>query len=75
MLSWDLDLPVSSANIHLRSPMSFHHESQVSGTPFHQPGRMPVKFHNFWTIEAPEGFSVLSRITPGCALSHSPDRP
>jgi hypothetical protein len=59
MLSWDLDLPVSSANIHLRSPMSFHHESQVSGTPFHQPGRMPVKFHNFWTIEAPEGFSVL----------------
>jgi hypothetical protein len=59
MLSWDLDLPVSSANTHTRSPMSFHPEGQVAGTPFHEAGRIAVKFHNFWTIEAPDGYSIL----------------
>jgi hypothetical protein len=58
-LSWDMDLPVSSANAYTRSPLSLHHESQIAGTPFHEAGRMAVKFHNYWTIEAPEGYSIL----------------
>lgn len=58
-LSWDFEPPVSSASNYTRSPLSFHHESQLTGTPFHEPGRMAVKFHNFWTIEAPEDYSIL----------------
>ncbi len=47
--------PVTS----VRSPISFHDPSQVEGSPFFAPDRFIIKFTNFWTIEAPKGYSVL----------------
>ncbi len=29
------------------------------GSPLFEPDRFLIKFHNLWTIEAPEGYSVL----------------
>jgi hypothetical protein len=57
--SWDFDLPVNSVNNFWRSPISFHDASQVAGTPYHADDRLLIKFNNFWTIEAPEGYSLL----------------
>jgi hypothetical protein len=57
--SWDLDLPFNSINNFMRSPISFHDASQVTGTPFHQDDRFVIKFNNFWTVEAPPGYSLL----------------
>ena len=57
--SWDLDLPLNSVNNFTRSPISFHDASQVSGTPFQQDDRFLIKFNNFWTVEAPPGYSLL----------------
>jgi hypothetical protein len=57
--SWDFDLPVNSANNFMRSPVAFHDGSQVAGTPYHQDDRFAIKFNNFWTIEAPAGYSLL----------------
>jgi hypothetical protein len=31
----------------------------VSGTPLFEADRFLIKFHNLWTIEAPEGYAVL----------------
>jgi hypothetical protein len=54
--SWDMDLPPAAGP---RSPLAFHDESQVAGTPLFQPDRFLVKFCNPWTIEAPEGYALL----------------
>src|SRR5215475_8103617 len=42
-----------------RSPIHFHGPHQVSGTPLFEADRFLIKFHNLWTIEAPEGYAVL----------------
>ncbi|MDX2238203.1 MAG: DUF6065 family protein [Hyphomonadaceae bacterium] len=53
---WDFD----------REMVSFHPDFQVSGHPF---GPGPAcKFHNFWTIQTPPGWSVL--ITPPLNRPH-----
>ena len=52
-------MPVNNANNLVRSPISFHDASQVAGTPFHADDRFVIKFHNFWTIESPPGYSLL----------------
>lgn len=57
--SWDFDPPVNSTNRSMRSPIAFHDSSQVAGTPFHAEDRFIIKFNNFWTIEAPAGYSLL----------------
>ena len=57
--SWDFDVPVNSVNNSMRSPIAFHDASQVAGTPFHLDDYFAIKFNNFWTIEAPPGFSIL----------------
>lgn len=57
--SWALDLPVNSVNNFVRSPIAFHDASQVTGTPYHADDRLLIKFNNFWTIEAPAGYSLL----------------
>jgi hypothetical protein len=57
--SWALDLPVNSVNNFVRSPIAFHDASQVAGTPYHADDRLLIKFNNFWTIEAPAGYSLL----------------
>jgi hypothetical protein len=55
--TWDCDLP--SGGDFPRSPIGFHDASQVTGTPLFDADRFLVKFHNLWTIEAPDGYALL----------------
>lgn len=57
--TWDAELPPSGAVAFPRSPIGLHDPSQVAGTPLFEADRFLVKFHNLWTIEAPEGYAVL----------------
>jgi hypothetical protein len=56
---WDFDMPAGSKSKFNRSPIGFHDPSQVRGSPFFHEDRFIIKFHNYWTIEAPEGYSLL----------------
>lgn len=59
-LSWDWEPPIGADALETRSPIGVHVPEQAAGAPF---GRDPelflVKFTNFWTVEAPEGVSLL----------------
>jgi hypothetical protein len=57
--TWDNDLPPGGQSGFLRSPVGFHDGSQVTGTPLFEADRSLIKFHNLWTIEAPEGYSIM----------------
>ena len=57
--TWDHDLPPGGEVTFVRSPVGFHDPSQVAGTPLFEEDRLTIKFHNLWTIEAPEGYSLL----------------
>lgn len=59
-LSWDWQTPTLAVPMHPRAPVSFHAPAQVEGTPFHQPDQVIVKFNSFWTVELPEGWSLLA---------------
>jgi hypothetical protein len=39
--------------------IGFHDASQVTATPLFEQDRFVVKFHNLWTIEAPDGYALL----------------
>ena len=56
--SWDNELPPGEVN-HVRSPIGFHDASQVAGKPLFEADRYGIKFHDLWTIEAPEGYALL----------------
>jgi hypothetical protein len=58
-MSWDNELPPGSAVDFPRSPISFHDEGQVAGTPLFERDRFLIKFNNLWCIEAPEGYAVF----------------
>jgi hypothetical protein len=55
--TWESDLPAIAGLP--RSPIGLHDSGQVVGTPLFDDDRFLLKFHNVWTIEAPEGWSVL----------------
>ena len=57
--SWEFNPPVNDIDNFVRSPIAFHDPSQVAGTPFFQEDRFAIKFNNFWSIEAPPGYSIL----------------
>lgn len=57
-LAWDNDLPAGGEIDFPRSPISFHDAGQVTGTPLFDADRFFIKFHNLWTIEAPEGYAL-----------------
>jgi hypothetical protein len=57
--TWDNDLPPGGAVSFPRSPIGFHDASQLSGTPLFDPDRFQIKFHSLWTVQAPEGYSLL----------------
>jgi hypothetical protein len=57
--SWDFDPPANDIDNFVRSPVAFHDPSQVAGTPFFEEDRFAIKFNNFWSIEAPPGYSIL----------------
>jgi hypothetical protein len=57
--TWDNDLPAGGPDDMPRAPIGFHDAGQVTGTPLFEDDRFLIKFHNLWTIEAPEGWSLL----------------
>jgi hypothetical protein len=58
MFSWDHDIP-AGASMPAYSPMDFHDNSQLTGSPFFEEDRVLVKFNSFWTVELPAGYSLL----------------
>jgi hypothetical protein len=57
--TWDNDLPPGGAVSFPRSPIGIHDAAQVTGTPLFDTDRFLIKFHNLWTVEAPEGYALL----------------
>jgi len=57
--SWDFEVPEGVVSEYSHSPIGFHDPSQIAGTPFFDDDRFIIKFNNFWTIEAPPGYSLL----------------
>ena len=58
-ITWDFDIPAGGAIDFPRSPVGFHDASQVIDTPLFESDRFIIKFHNLWSIEAPQGYSLL----------------
>ena len=57
--TWDRDVPTGMLANYSRSPLDFHDNNQVTGTPFFEEDRFVIKFINFWTFELPPGYSLL----------------
>ena len=57
--TWNFDVPEGIVSEYSHSPIGFHDPSQVAGTPFFDDDCFIIKFNNFWTIEAPPGYSLL----------------
>src|SRR5216684_2684345 len=57
--SWDRDVPGGALSNYPRSPIDFHDNHQVIGTPLFDEDQFIIKFNNFWTIELPPGYSLL----------------
>jgi hypothetical protein len=58
--SWVSNIPVAGNLRNLtRSPIDYHDNVQVKGTPFFDDDRFIIKFNNFWTIELPKGYSLF----------------
>ncbi len=58
-ITWDNDILPGGVLDFPRSPIGFHDVSQATGSPLYAADRFILKFHNLWTIEAPEGYSLL----------------
>jgi hypothetical protein len=56
---WDNEIPPGGELDFPRSPIGFHDEGQVTGTPLFESDRFVIKFHNLWTIEVPEGYALF----------------
>ena len=57
--TWHFEMPEGAVTEYSRSPIDFHDSSQIAGTPFFDDDRFIIKFNNFWTIEAPPGYSLM----------------
>jgi hypothetical protein len=57
--TWDNEIPPGGAVSFTRSPIGFHNPGQVMGSPLYKHDRFLIKFHNLWTIQAPEGYAVM----------------
>ena len=57
--SWERDVPAGALTNYSRSPIDFHDNNQVTGTPFFREDEFLIKFTNFWTFELPAGYSLL----------------
>ncbi len=58
-LGWDWDPPVITDAPLTRAPVGLHTPEQATGMPVDLSGQMVLKFTNYWTLEAPEGWSLL----------------
>jgi hypothetical protein len=59
VLSWDWPFPALPDQLLSRSPVGAHVPEQAAGAPLPLKGRLALKFMNFWTLSAPDGWSVL----------------
>ena len=57
--TWNFDVPKGFVSEYSHSPIGFHDPSQVTGTPFFEEDQFIIKFTNFWSIQAPKGYSLL----------------
>lgn len=57
--SWEHEIPRGSMPGAAHSPLDFHDNAQVTGSPFFEDDRILIKFNTFWTIELPPGYSLL----------------
>jgi hypothetical protein len=55
----DAAMPADGGAGFARAPIGFHDPGQVAGTPLFDADRFLIKFHNLWTIQAPEGYALL----------------
>ena len=58
-VAWDWDPPVLEDALISRAPVGLHVPEQAQGMPFRIEVNAVLKFMNFWTLEAPEGWSLL----------------
>ncbi|MEZ5666528.1 MAG: hypothetical protein R3F55_03655 [Alphaproteobacteria bacterium] len=58
-IAWDWNPPALPDQLTSRAPIGVHAPEQASGAPLAITGRFVVKFMNFWTLQAPPGWSVL----------------
>lgn len=58
-ISWDWEPPVLPDHLLTRAPVGVHLAEQARGSGFALTDDYIVKFTNFWTLEAPEGWSIL----------------
>jgi hypothetical protein len=58
-ISWDWDPPILEDALISRAPLGLHAPEQATGVPYNLHTNAVVKFMNFWTLEAPEGMSLL----------------
>jgi hypothetical protein len=59
MVSWDRNVPAGALTNYSRSPIDFHDNHQVAGTPYYEEDRFLFKFTNYWTFELPADYSLL----------------
>lgn len=58
-VSWDWDPPVMQDALISRAPVGLHVPEQAQGAPFRVAQGAILKFMNFWTLQAPAGWSLL----------------
>ena len=58
-ISWDWSPPALPDQLTSRGPIGVHAPEQAEGAPFAIGDRFVFKFMNFWTLEAPPGWSIL----------------
>ena len=58
-VAWDWDPPILEDALISRAPVGLHVPEQASGAPFRLVNNAVLKFMNFWTLEAPDGWSLL----------------
>lgn len=58
-VSWDWHPPILDDARITRAPVGLHVPEQATGVPFRLEVNAVLKFMNFWTLEAPEGVSLL----------------
>lgn len=58
-MSWDWDPPILDDALISRAPLGLHVPEQATGAPLRLATNAVVKFMNFWTLEVPEGWSLL----------------
>lgn len=58
-IAWDWDPPILDDALISRAPVGLHVPEQATGAPFRLTTDTVVKFMNFWTLDVPEGWSLL----------------